>query len=588
MSGLAYIHNLASDLSVWTVAGSHAKPQFKWTYSDTDGQPQARFRVRIYDAASAGNLVHDSGEVVSGATTYDANYAMPNGDQANSERWWTLQVYDGMEWSAESTRSGFKVLWAQAIYETAALPVPSASWAFASTKAGNGQIALFFATATGAAGVGRGAWVTDIGALIPAVRLNVMVRMAHQSGTVPSIADMTFSYLASSGQQPDNWDRSPSATGFSLGSDVVRFGSQALKCVVSTAVNHWIRPFRIVSGDHMPVKGKTTYVLSAYVKTDHPFTGTNRLRLIVYPQGGAVPIPALNVDPDLTLPAIDRNRDFETQTTVGKGDRDWQRLHYVFTTDADTTEIDPYIEYVNDSLSVTNDIWYADGVQLESGEVVTAWSPGQIGAGAAALDAQGVQINALEGGILRLKAGSGDRDLVELGDHGLLLGGDTDLSSPSAGMLALGGVPLLGLEGMTRTGMSCTPPTGAVWTKATGGTAGATGPNTTFNAARNSIVLAKAGIYLVVYGGRWASVSASTITQRVGYSIGDNADPTAPGIRTQMASGFSPVAPQIVSGAGVEVLGPNANICLWANNESGTSRNFDQGYLHVLKIADLP
>lgn len=396
--GMAYIWNLATDLAVWTSGGAHAKPRFQWAYADPE-QAQAQFQVKVWDTAGTG-LLYDSGPINGSDTTYDAPWALIY----NTVYQWSVEVYDGLEWSVLA-KSTFKVKWAQGIYETGVIPA-STQWAFSSVKAGNGQVALLYATATGVNGAGRSAWVADIGGLIPAARLNVMVRLAAQTGVAPSLTSMKFSYLAGAGIYPDNWSRAPSATGWSLSPDIVRFGSHSLKCVVDTAVDHAVRPYRAVAGlalaeDHMPVKGATTYVFSAYVKTDDfrpQLTGSNKIALEVYAAGSSTMLPN---DPG-NLP-----EHYETQNTAGKGDRNWQRLHYVFTTPADVDEVDVFVKYRNLGPAATGDVFYVDGAQLESGQVVTAWSPGQIGAGAAVLDVQGVQVDAQQGGVLRLQAASG-------------------------------------------------------------------------------------------------------------------------------------------------------------------------------------
>ena len=393
--GLAFIHNL-SDLAVWTAGGAHAKPRFQWSYSDAESQPQKQFQVKVYDAAGT-TALFDSGPITSTATLYDAPWALVH----DTVYQWSVEVFDSIEWSVLA-KSTFKVKWAQGIYESGALPA-STQWAFTSVRAGSGQVALLFATATSINGAGRSAWNTDIGGLTPAARLNVLVRLAAQTGTPPTLTSMKFSYFAGTPIYPDNWLRVPSATGWSISTDVVRFGSQAIRCAVSTAVDHSIRPFRGVVGlavadDHMPVKGATTYVFSAYIKSTGPMTGSNLIALEVYPAGSAVPLQAHPEQP---------TADYETQDTVGKGDRDWQRLHYVFTTPVDVTEVDCFVKYRNIGVAATNDTFYVDGSQLESGNVVTAWSPGQIGAGAAVIDVQGVQVDAQQGGIMRMQAASG-------------------------------------------------------------------------------------------------------------------------------------------------------------------------------------
>ena len=73
---------------------------------------------------------------------------------------------------------------------------------------------------------------------------------------------------------------------------------------------------------------------------------------------------------------------------------------------------------------------------------ITPWSPSYV-ANAVVLDAGGLQIDAFNGGLFRLRGlGGGVRDTVDLGPGGLVFAGDTELTSPSDGILAADGVPL--------------------------------------------------------------------------------------------------------------------------------------------------
>ena len=86
--------------------------------------------------------------------------------------------------------------------------------------------------------------------------------------------------------------------------------------------------------------------------------------------------------------------------------------------------------------------WF-DAVKLEESSVATAWSPGALGA--SIVDAGGVQIDGSKGGVLRYRGTDGGaRDVVEGGDQGLVLGGDTELTSPEFGVIWVNGAPFGG------------------------------------------------------------------------------------------------------------------------------------------------
>jgi hypothetical protein len=82
--------------------------------------------------------------------------------------------------------------------------------------------------------------------------------------------------------------------------------------------------------------------------------------------------------------------------------------------------------------------WF-DAIKLEESTVATPWSPGAIGA--TVVDAGGVQIDGARGGVFRYRGSdNGARSVVAGGPSGLLFAGDTELTSPSDGALAVDGV----------------------------------------------------------------------------------------------------------------------------------------------------
>jgi len=87
--------------------------------------------------------------------------------------------------------------------------------------------------------------------------------------------------------------------------------------------------------------------------------------------------------------------------------------------------------------AVGSQAWW-DAIKLEESSVATAWSPAAIGA--TVMDAGGIQIDGFKGGVFRYRGSlNGGRDFVEGGPHGLIFGVDTELSSPSTGVLEING-----------------------------------------------------------------------------------------------------------------------------------------------------
>lgn len=210
MTALAEIHNLG-ELVAWdTIGTAYAKPVLRWTSSDPDGDTITYHQVRIYDAAVGGTKVYDSGLVAGNPGFHNAEYAMVNGDQAGSSRWWTVQLYDG-EFGIESARREFKVIWGRAIYEyTAPGLATSSSWEFTATVPGVKQKATFLFRSSSTTG-GTGPWKATISEVTPDAYMQVLVRISTWEEGVPAtVTNMEFSYTGAS-QQPDQWARGVAA-----------------------------------------------------------------------------------------------------------------------------------------------------------------------------------------------------------------------------------------------------------------------------------------------------------------------------------------------------------------------------------------
>lgn len=413
-SQFAHIWNL-EELAVWTAGGAHAKPQLVWAFADLDGGPQTAFRVRIYSAATAGTLLHDSGKVLSGATIYDATWA----GVAGTEYWWTIEVWDDLdESSGESSRTAFKMRFAQAIYEHNP-GAGSSSWTFSNSPISNGEGSFAFAAATGAAGTGRSAWVASVGALTPSAYVNVLVRLQPNAapGTTPTLPDMQFSYLGSAAT-PDRWALASTGGSMSLDPSIRRYGTQCLKVVCGTG-STWIYPYRMALGDDIQIQPNTTYTFSAWVKTNGA-TGGAGIYLEILRGGGAASL-------------------FSGSGVAGAFTTDsspyaegWQRLVLTFKTGPTTTIVRPRL-----FSSVAGITFWADALKLEEGTVATPWAPGFVG-DPVVLDSNGIAVDAAAGGIFRARGSAGgSRDQFELGPRGLLFT-DVELWSPAAEQLQVG------------------------------------------------------------------------------------------------------------------------------------------------------
>lgn len=400
-SDFAHIHNLATDPTIWTTGGAHAKPRFSWTFSDADGHDQSAYRVRVYSASTGGTLLHDSGKVLSSTKQYDTGLSSGSGSSGGTwaavrgtQYWWTVEVWDAVDVSSgEQARTAFKVQWGQAIYEYAVTGgTASSAWQWANTTPpANTQAGFLFASATGAGGAGRSAWSTSIGAVSPSAYLNVMVRLATSApGTNAPLADMTFTYSAS-GVTPDRWTFSPAGQ-WTLDEARRRFGTRALKYLNASSVTATAtsRTFRVQPG---------RYTASVWVYTAAPFNAANVFRMRLYAVGSATPIDPLA--PEATI-----------QDTGGR----WERIQTRFDVPEGVTDAYLVLEYTNTAAATTSDAVWLDAVQFEEGDAAKPWQPGAV-SDAAVLDVGGVMIDATKGGVFRLRSGAGG--YVELEDSTL-------------------------------------------------------------------------------------------------------------------------------------------------------------------------
>ena len=437
-ASLTYIHNL-NEVAQWTGGGSHAKARFTFVYNDADGHAMSRRILRIYadSAGSPGSLLHTddvSVTATAGSTvTVDSTYALVMGTQYH----WSIEVYDGYESSGESSKTSFKVRWGQAIYEYN-VGFGSSAWRFSAASMGvNEQSAFLFRTATGGSGSGAGAWTADIGSLNPSgvSYVNVLARVATTvSGTNVGLTDMTFTYLASQ-LPPENWTSSPAGE-WATDPSVRRYGTQSFRCSVlaGTTGDRSLYPFRRVDGDDIPVIPGTRYTFSAFVRTNGALTG-GAVKLRVHPGGTLGPVIIAE-----TAGVTDTVSDTQSNES-------WRRLAVTFTVPAGVTTVRPAVIYVRTS-GVTETFW-VDATKFEEGTVASPWTPGFV-ADAVVLDAGGLAVDGLAGGLFRLRGtDGGTRDVVRLGPKGLVFGGDVEVYSSVADVLEVGANDSLKIGGGT-------------------------------------------------------------------------------------------------------------------------------------------
>lgn len=136
----------ATGTALGTVGTS--RPAFSWTYTDTEGDPQERFRVKVFSAAQYGATgfdpntatpIVDSGEVYSSATSWTSTVDLLNGT-----------TYRAFVYVSDAGSNGrYSAVSAAGAYSSAtiSLTAPTAPTITATTDAANARVALVMSSA---------------------------------------------------------------------------------------------------------------------------------------------------------------------------------------------------------------------------------------------------------------------------------------------------------------------------------------------------------------------------------------------------------------------------------------------------------
>lgn len=194
---------------------------------------------------------------------------------------------------------------------------------------------------------------------------------------------------------------------------IFRFGTQSLKCTTGTTGDNAIYP----SGGITVVPGEYRS-FSIYVRTNAPITGGS-IYLRIAQAGLLTPV----------LAESDPITDSSMMEDVVNG---FGRLTLTFLVPDGVTSIRPFVQY---SGSTGSQVFWLDGVKLETGDVASEWQPNLVSE-RVVHDPMGSVIDGSAGGIFRLRGSTGgSRDTVSLGAKGLTFGGDTDLYADAANVL---------------------------------------------------------------------------------------------------------------------------------------------------------
>lgn len=213
--------------------------------------------------------------------------------------------------------------------------------------------------------------------------------------TSPSLDKMTLSYSVNA-LTADKWSSASPANVFIDPANYV-YGTQSLRLSGTGGVH---TAYQLV-----PVVPDTDYILSGRIRS----VGNSQAKL--------------------SIATLGTGGNLVTQTAAGGSgptfsqDEDWTRVNTPVWNSGANTEI--YIACRVDG-AVGTYAWF-DAIKMEATTVVSPWTPGFLAEGVV-VDAGGVQIDASNGGIFRLRGSTGgSTDTFTLGSRGVVFGGDVEL-----------------------------------------------------------------------------------------------------------------------------------------------------------------
>lgn len=387
-----------------------------WSFACPDGGTQASYRVEVNsDAAGAvGAIFNDSGTLaepatrarivpatfVEGAYYHVRVTATCSHGVAVTTGYFRIRVRWGVVTHAFNMGPGLTSL------NLSTLDVTD------ETTGGAGRVTMEYATVAAAPPTGPGSWQASIAA----AGLNQylwyrawLLAWGASPAVSPTLNELKVTY-SSIQIVPDKWNRTDA--GNQAGdSGAYVYGTKSFR-MLGKGVKHTV-------WQEVPVNTDTWYVLSGRIQS--------------LGDSGAY----ISLASDATTGA-DLAGTTPLHVTGEFEDTDKSRVFTVPLYSGSNTSI--FIR-LNVTGAVGTMAWF-DALKLEASTVVTPWSPGYI-ADAVVLDSGGLQIDGLAGGIFRLRGNAGgSRDEITLGDHGLKFGGDTEIASPSDGVITVDGNPI--------------------------------------------------------------------------------------------------------------------------------------------------
>jgi len=379
-----------------------------WGMTCPDGGTQASWRLEFYgDAAGAPSGLIEDITVNDTQSSRVVPYNLVEGNYYNVRVWATCS--HGLTQAVGFTR--VRARWGVAVYGTDMGAAAIGSLTLTTldvsdeTTGGQGRVALEYQTTT--ANTPPSVWAATIGG----AGLNryfwyavYLLTWGASPAVSPTLNALTITYTTST-IVPDKWQLTDAANQSGDVSSFV-YGTKSLRMKGRASPGH-------AANQVIDVVPDTNYIVSGRVQTSGDAKG--RIDLLI---GGNI---VANTGQQLP------NIEFEDPRS---------RMQTGVWNSGSNTQVT--VRCISEG-GLGTTCWF-DALKMEASTVVTPWSPGYV-ANAVVLDAGGLQIDASQGGIFRLKGSAGGaRDIVEVGPNGLRFGGDNvDLYSPASNHLKASG-----------------------------------------------------------------------------------------------------------------------------------------------------
>lgn len=354
---------------LYYTAGSDTTPKFRvgWSFACSDGGTQSSAIIRVYDAAGT-TLLHTHNHSGSAKTADLSAYAPTNGTK------YQISVQTTCSHAAqgvESAKVRCQPRWGRSAYFADLGSVPLSLSATVDSTPNSGQVIMEYASQATAPAAEPTDWKATLSEVTKQRYVWHRVTLIPQAGVTTPVSPALNSVLLSYSAQalvPNDWTLPGGLTEY-VDQGTFVYGTQSLHFVGNGSNVREATQIREVTPD-------TDYVISGRMKT----------------QG----------DPPASIQVLTADGSEVLASVAATADADWRR----WTAGPFNTGGNTQVMVKCRAGSTLNAHAWFDALKLEASRVVTAWTPGMLGH-AVVVDAGGIQIDAAQGGLLRLRGSDG-------------------------------------------------------------------------------------------------------------------------------------------------------------------------------------